>query len=140
MDRKSSRSHLVPHIIRRLLQPRVTVAYPKGPLKLQDSYRGQVVVDIAACVGCGRCARACPSSGLEVTRSADREGSLVIRVRLQHDRCGNCGLCELSCPRDAIHLAPRFASPVTSRQELVQEWVREEVPRAEKEAEELVAD
>jgi formate hydrogenlyase subunit 6/NADH:ubiquinone oxidoreductase subunit I len=121
MKRSASQSHLVPHLLRRLLQRRETVAYPYGPLELQETYQGRVVVDIDACIGCGQCVRVCPTGGLKVERLADRG----VRVRIEHQRCASCGLCEVSCRRDAIRLVAAFVDPAMSKDELVEEWVRQ---------------
>ncbi|MFH1085949.1 MAG: 4Fe-4S binding protein, partial [Chloroflexota bacterium] len=82
MPVRPSHSYLLPHILRRLLRSRETIAFPAGPVELPESYRGQVVVDISRCSGCGLCARACPTGGLLVERL---EGGGV-RVRIAHDR------------------------------------------------------
>ena len=121
MARRPSRGYLVPHILRTLLRRRETVAYPAGPLLLHESYRGRVTVDIDRCVGCGLCARDCPTSAIEV----DRQGTGAVRVKIYHDRCATCGLCGSSCPRGAIHQVPSFAASAPSRAELYSEWTRE---------------
>ena len=120
MSRRPSRRYLVPHVLRRLLQKRETIAYPAGPLELPDAYRGQVIVDIDKCVGCKRCSRDCPSQCLLV----DREGKEYVRVMISHDLCASCGLCEWVCPTGAIRLLPQFVGAATSRAALRSEWTR----------------
>ena len=121
VSRRISRTYLVPHLLRNFLRKRTTVSFPYGPLDLGESYRGQVAVDIDACVGCGRCARDCPTGSLVVER-LDGGG---IRILHFYDRCASCGQCVISCGPKAIRLEPSFRAGAPSREELRGEWVRE---------------
>ena len=121
MSRRISRTYLVPHLLKSFLRKRTTVSFPYGPLDLGESYRGQVAVDIDACVGCGRCARDCPTGSLVVERP-DGGG---IRILHFYDRCASCGQCVISCGPKAIRLEPSFRAGAPSREELRGEWVRE---------------
>ncbi|HUV94632.1 MAG TPA: 4Fe-4S binding protein [Anaerolineae bacterium] len=121
MSRRTSRTYLVPHLLKNFLQKRTTVSFPYGPLDLGESYRGQVVVDIDACVGCGRCARDCPTGSL-VVEHLDGGG---IRILHFYDRCASCGQCEISCTPKAIRLDPSFRAAAASREELRGEWIRD---------------
>ena len=118
---RPSRSYLVPHVLRRLLRQRETIAYPAGPLDLPDAYRGRVTVDIARCSGCGSCARDCPCGGLEVERL---EGGGV-HIVIHYDRCANCGLCEASCRTGAVYMDNAFVEANADRDALNAEWTRE---------------
>ena len=121
MARGASQSHLVPHLLGRLFRKRETIAYPHGPLVLPDVYRGRVAVDVDRCIGCGRCARACPSTCLLVERLA----SGGVRVTLHHDRCASCGLCVVACPTEAILLQARLVGSAVSRSQLCEILTRE---------------
>lgn len=121
MAKGSSRGYLVPHLIRRLFWPRETIAYPTGPLQLADTYRGRITVDIARCIGCARCARECPCEALNV----ERLPAGGVRVRISHDRCASCGLCELVCPRGGIQRIPAFVSGAPQKSALEECCARE---------------
>jgi len=120
VTKHTSRGHLIPHVLRQLFRKSQTRDFPFGPMQIHEAYKGQVQVDIGACVGCGQCARGCPSEAISVER-LDKRG---VRVTLLHERCGNCGLCAEACPRDAIRLTAEFVAPATAREDLVQVWER----------------
>lgn len=121
MPRRSSRSYLIPHVLRNLGAGRSTVRYPFGPLEIPPSFRGRVEVDIERCVGCGLCARDCPTGCLEVERLPGGG----VRVAHRYDGCATCGQCEESCRQGAIRLTPTFCAGASTRDVLCTEWRRE---------------
>lgn len=64
------------------------------------------------CVGCSRCARACPiaSIAMKPVREEARRRS-EIRPEVDLDRCIGCGVCADACGKDAMHMARREAMP-----------------------------
>ena len=121
MSRRLSHSYLIPHLFRTLLRKRATVTFPFGPLRLSDAFRGRMVVDINACIGCGVCARDCATGSLVFERLA---GGGVCLVQ-HYDRCATCGQCAASCRSGAIRMEARFQEGALSREELVAKWIRE---------------
>ena len=57
-----------------------------------------LIVDTEACVGCGRCVRACASGGIVV------EGVRPARAARVTDSCILCGSCVDACPVDALSI------------------------------------
>ncbi len=57
-----------------------------------------LIVDAEACVGCGRCVRACASGGIVV------EGVRPARAARVTDSCILCGSCVDACPVDALSI------------------------------------
>jgi len=70
---------------------------------------GEVVVDKAKCTLCLACAGACPSSAL-------MDGTEAPMLRFLERNCVQCGLCERTCPEDAITLRPRLLLGPGARQ------------------------
>ena len=57
-----------------------------------------LIVDTEACVGCGRCVRACASAGIELAWDGPR------KFARPTDSCVFCGSCIDACPVDAISI------------------------------------
>ena len=74
----------------------LAVALPAGaPL-------GTITVDKDKCTLCLACVGACPASALLDNPQAPQ-------LRIIEKNCVQCGLCESTCPEDAIELVPRYA-------------------------------
>ena len=72
-----------------------TIALPVG------SPFGNVRVDTAKCSLCMACVGACPASSL-------MDSTTLPQLRFVEKNCVQCGLCETTCPEDAIVLEPRL--------------------------------
>jgi ferredoxin len=62
---------------------------------------GAVQVDAAKCTLCLSCVGACPASALV-------DNPQQPQLRFVEKNCVQCGLCEVTCPEDAITLVPRL--------------------------------
>ena len=60
---------------------------------------GIVMLDRAACIGCGRCREICP---IRVFGELDNENNTTLPDR---DACFSCGACVRQCPAGALHHA-----------------------------------
>ncbi len=63
---------------------------------------GGIAVNKAACTLCMSCVGACPASALMDNPNAPQ-------LRFVEKNCVQCGLCETTCPEDAITLVPRLS-------------------------------
>ena len=56
----------------------------------------RAVVNDAACVACGCCAKVCPLSAIQVWRG--------VRAVVSADKCVGCGKCAKECPASVIEI------------------------------------
>ena len=76
---------------------------------------GAIAVDKEKCTLCLACVSACPAGALLDSQSAPQ-------LRFIEKNCVQCGLCETTCPEDAVSLVPRLlASPERKQQVLLNE-------------------
>jgi Ni,Fe-hydrogenase III small subunit/formate hydrogenlyase subunit 6/NADH:ubiquinone oxidoreductase subunit I len=91
---------------------RQTVAYPEGPARFPDRFRGRPVVDPGRCPeGCRACADACPTEAiLDPARPT---------MRLDLGRCLFCPACVEACPEGAVRFTRDFRLAARSREALL---------------------
>lgn len=70
---------------------------------------GEVRVDAAACTLCMSCVSACPTHALQ-------DGRGLPQLNFREWNCVQCGLCERTCPEDAITLSPRLLHDAEARE------------------------
>ncbi|MHA1594480.1 MAG: NuoI/complex I 23 kDa subunit family protein [Candidatus Baldrarchaeia archaeon] len=106
-----------PELLRHVPRKPATVMYPFVPVEAPEGFRGKHEFDIEKCVGCGLCARDCPSGAIEMVPDERTKGKKRPVIHL--DRCLFCAQCEESCPRGAIKLTKVYEMAGYKREEMV---------------------
>lgn len=96
--------------LKSLFSKPATELYPFQPHEYFELTRGQVMIDIEACISCGSCARVCPTDCLSVSRP---EHTWTIN-RYQ---CVQCKSCVRVCPTKCLVMEPSF-KPVTDEKQI----------------------
>ena len=84
----------------------IEVSAPKG-------LRGKPELNFDTCIGCGACAKTCPSNAITV-----EEVDEVWTLRLFYGLCIMCAICEEVCPVDAFRFCEDFELASTNREDL----------------------
>lgn len=69
-------------------------------LKILDPSRFQAEIDAALCSGCGTCLDRCHFMAIEAINPDDD----VKAMRVIPEKCMGCGICQITCPEEAISL------------------------------------
>lgn len=87
-------------LLNNLVKGPSTDGFPFADTFTPEAYRGKVVFDQTACVGCRMCEHVCPGGAIRFTELP--EG---LHFAIWHNTCISCGLCAHYCLTRAIRLS-----------------------------------
>src|SRR5262249_43859778 len=84
--------------------------YPELPVPVKPRYRGYHRFDLTTCIGCDKCARACPIDCIyiEKVKNPVGKGFRVNGFKIDYTKCMFCALCVDPCPVDCIFMGSTY--------------------------------
>ncbi len=97
-------------VMTNLFSKPATRPYPFEPRNYPERTRGQIGIDIDACIFCGMCMRKCPTAAITVDKvqkswSIERFG------------CIQCGCCVEVCPKKCLMMQVNYPHPAGEKYE-----------------------
>jgi NADH-quinone oxidoreductase subunit I len=91
--------------------------YPEQPVPVKARYRGFHRFDLTTCIGCDKCAVACPVDCIyiEKQKSPVGKGFRVDGFTIDYTKCMFCALCVDPCPVDCIFMGSNYDLSCYSR-------------------------
>lgn len=85
--------------------------YPEKPVPVRPRYRGFHRFDLTACIGCDKCARACPVDCIYIDKekaTPPLKGFTITGFKIDYTKCMFCSLCVDPCPADCIFMGSNY--------------------------------
>jgi NADH-quinone oxidoreductase subunit I len=100
--------------------------YPEKPVPVRPRYRGFHRFDLTTCIGCDKCARACPVDCIyiEKIKNPVGKGFRVNGFKIDYTKCMFCALCVDPCPVDCIFMGSTFDQSCYSRDGCIVDYAK----------------
>jgi len=115
-----------------LFVPNVTIQYPTQKMTMPERTRARLFNKIEDCIGCGQCARVCPTDCIDIqTEKRGKEEPPVfasdgtpIKLRtyvfdIDMTLCCYCALCTFPCPTHCLVMTREYEYSVYDKQDHV---------------------
>jgi NADH-quinone oxidoreductase subunit I len=100
--------------------------YPELPVPVKPRYRGFHRFDLTTCIGCDKCARACPVDCIYIDKIKNPvgKGFRVNGFTIDYTKCMFCALCVDPCPVDCIFMGSTYDQSCFSRDGCVVDFAK----------------
>ena len=113
-------------------EPPITLEYPDEKWTLPERARAQLYMDVDDCIGCNKCAHACPVDCIHIeTVKAGPDEDLgmttkntpkklhVLVFDIDMAKCCYCNLCTFPCPTECLYMTPNYEASTRDRYDMV---------------------
>ena len=100
-------------------------------MPVKPRYRGFHRFDLTTCIGCDKCARACPVDCIyiEKIKNPVGKGFRVNGFKIDYTKCMFCALCVDPCPVDCIFMGSTYDQSCYSRDGCIVDFAK--LPRGD---------
>src|SRR5437660_1491268 len=100
--------------------------YPELPVPVKPRYRGFHRFDLTTCIGCDKCARACPVDCIYIDKEKNPvgKGLRVNGFKIDYTKCMFCALCVDPCPVDCIFMGSTYDQSCYSRDGCIVDYAK----------------
>ena len=100
-----------------LISKPATVNYPFVQTQVPDRFRGILSFDVKKCLGCGSCAKVCPTGVIKMVPSDKTR--LKKAPFFELSRCVFCGSCVDICPTKAIQFTTNYHTAIVDKAKFI---------------------
>ena len=108
-------------LLKNAFEKPATLVYPFEKKEPHEGLRGKHEYSPEKCIGCGLCARVCPSFSIKMKGGP---GPKCTGLIIDLGKCLFCGQCEEVCPREALHLTRDYELAVLNKKDCILEFER----------------
>lgn len=101
--------------------------YPELPVPVKPRYRGFHRFDLTTCIGCDKCAKACPVDCIYIDKekaAPPLKGFKVTGFTIDYTKCMFCALCVDPCPVDCIFMGSTYDQSCFSRDGCIVDYAK----------------
>ena len=104
-------------VVSNLISKPATINYPVVSTQVPPGFRGILSFDVNKCLGCGSCARVCPTG--TITMVPSEKTRLKKAPFFELSKCIFCGSCVDICPTKAIQFTPNYHTAITEKRKFI---------------------